>query len=100
MNKLAEFILKYKYFIVAVTTLLTLFFGYTLKDLKVNADLLSYLPENDSTSILFYEIGKNYGGNDKADRIFILKGQAPYDNHWEPGFRILLIYEPDKEIDR
>ena len=64
MNKLAAYILKYKYFIVVVTTLITLFFGYSLKDLKINADLLSYLPENDKTAALFYDIGKNYGGND------------------------------------
>jgi uncharacterized protein len=64
MEKLAALIIRLRYLIIVSVLLVTAFFGYFIKDLKVNADVLGYLPEDDRTATLFKEIGKVYGGND------------------------------------
>jgi hypothetical protein len=52
--------------VIVITLLLTIFFGYFIKDIKVNSDILSSLPKDDKTAMLFNRIGKQYGGNDVA----------------------------------
>ncbi|MBW6492128.1 MAG: MMPL family transporter [Lentimicrobium sp.] len=64
MENLALFIQKFRYVILSIVLLVTLFFGYFLKDLKVDADVLGYLPEGDHAATLFQQIGEKYGGND------------------------------------
>ncbi len=64
MKKLSTAILRLRWIIIIAVFLLTGFFGYFIKDLKVNADVLGYLPDDDHAAILFKEIGKNYGGNE------------------------------------
>lgn len=76
MEKFALFVQKFRYALLAIILAITVFFGYFLKDLKVDADVLGYLPEDDLAAILFTEIGKKYGGNDmviiglEADNVF------------------------------
>lgn len=43
---------------------MTLFLGYFIKDLRVNADVLGYLPDDDPAAVLFNQIGHDYGGNE------------------------------------
>ena len=64
MEKFAEFIQRYRAVVLVVVAAITLFFGYQIKDLKVNADVLGYLPKDDVAAMLFSEIGRTYGGND------------------------------------
>jgi uncharacterized protein len=64
MEKLAGYIIRLRYLIITAVFIITVFLGYFLKDIKVNADVLGYLPEDDRTATLFKEIGKVYGGND------------------------------------
>jgi len=64
MEKLAGYIVRLRYLIIAAVLIITVFLGYFLKDIKVNADVLGYLPEDDRTATLFKEIGRQYGGND------------------------------------
>ncbi|MBI5218524.1 MAG: RND family transporter [Bacteroidia bacterium] len=66
MKNLALSIIKYRKAIIAAILVLTVFFGYFIKDIKVNSDILSSLPKDDKTAILFNRIGKQYGGNDIA----------------------------------
>lgn len=66
MGNLAHSIIKYRKAIIAITLVLTVFFGYFIKDIKVNSDILSSLPKDDKTAILFNRIGKQYGGNSIA----------------------------------
>jgi len=66
MEKFANSIIKYRKLIIAFTLVLTVFFGYFIKDIKVNSDILSSLPKDDKTAILFNRIGLQYGGNDIA----------------------------------
>ena len=64
MKTLAHTILRLRYLIISIVLLLTVFFGYFIKDLRVNADVLGYLPDDDLAANLFKEIGRNYGGNE------------------------------------
>ncbi len=63
MGKFAEFVAKYRWFIIFSVSVLTLFFAYSLKNLKINSDFVSYLPESDEAVRLAKYIGNKYGGN-------------------------------------
>lgn len=63
MNKIASYIIKAKYAVIVVTLLITGVLGYYMKDLNVNPDVLSYLPDDDPEAVTFREIGKTFGGN-------------------------------------
>ncbi len=63
MEKLASFTVKYKWHIVIAVTVITLFFGYNLKNLKVDSNIIDSLPQDDPTVKLFKEVGKEFGGN-------------------------------------
>ena len=64
MNKLAEGIVKLKWLIIIAVVVLTAFLGYQLKDIKINADIISSLPDDDPVALLYKNIGKEFGGND------------------------------------
>jgi uncharacterized protein len=64
MEKLTAFILRIRYLTIVIVLLLTVLFGYKIKDLKVNADVLGYLPDDDAAAMLFSRIGEDYGGNE------------------------------------
>ena len=64
MEKLVVFIIHSRKGIIGLVILITLILGYFLKDLRINPDVLGYLPEDDRAAILFREIGEQYGGND------------------------------------
>ena len=64
MEKLANNIIRFKWAIVAVVTGLTLFFGYQIRDIRINSDILSTLPDDDPTGHLYKSIGAQFGGND------------------------------------
>ena len=63
MNKLAEGIVKLRWLIIIAVLGLTAFFGYQLKDIEIDADVVNSLPEDDSTAVLYTNIGNKYGGN-------------------------------------
>ena len=82
MKRLAELTLKLKCPIILVGVALTLFFGYQLKGLKIYADVINSLPDDDTTAVLYTDIGNKCGGNtipDEQDKIeqlwFSLDGQ-------------------------
>jgi hydrophobe/amphiphile efflux-3 (HAE3) family protein len=64
MEKLANAIIRFKWVIIGVVLGLTVFFGYQIREIKVNSDIISTLPDNDPTGRLYKSIGKQYGGND------------------------------------
>lgn len=66
MRKFSEFILKFRSPIIVVSVLISLLFGYFLKNLTINSDILSYLPQDDPVVVLFNEIGDKFGGNSLA----------------------------------
>ncbi len=66
MKKFSKFIIKFRLIIILVTIGITIFFGYHLKDIEVNSDILSYLPDTDESVKLFNEIGDKFSGNSLA----------------------------------
>ena len=64
MNKLVEYIIKYRWHTVASVFLLTLFFGFQITKMQINADIISSLPDDDPTAKLYKDIGTEFGGND------------------------------------
>lgn len=64
MNRFAESIVKFRWHIIIAVVGLTIFFGYQVKDLHINSDIISSLPEDDPAARLYREIGTQFGGND------------------------------------
>ena len=64
MNKLAKGIIKLRWVIIGAVLVLTLFFGYQIRNISINSDILSTLPDDDPTGHLYKSIGTQYGGND------------------------------------
>lgn len=62
MRKFSELVIKYRKIIIFITIIITLIIGYSMKDLKINADITSYLPKTDPVVKLFNYIGEEYGG--------------------------------------
>ena len=63
MNRLSEGIIKLKWPIIIIVTLLTIFLGYQLKEIKINSDIISTLPDDDPIALLYKEVGEQFGGN-------------------------------------
>lgn len=76
MNKIAETIVKLKWLIIIAVVGLTVLFGYQLKNLTINSDIISSLPDDDPVAKLYKNIGSEFGGNDmgmivlETDNIF------------------------------
>jgi len=66
MRKLADLVIRYRIFIIVIAVLLTGFFGYQLKNITINSDILSYLSQDDPRVMLFNEVGDKFGGNSLA----------------------------------
>lgn len=63
MEKLAKAIVKFRWFIIAAVIALTVFLGYQIKDIKINSDVISSLPDEDPDAVLIKKVGENFGGN-------------------------------------
>ncbi len=59
----SRFVIKSSKIIILSTILITLVMGYFLKDLKINSDMISYLPKDDPDVELFNYVGEEYGGS-------------------------------------
>ncbi len=64
MNKLSDFIVKYKWAIIIITLLLTAFFGYELTKVRVDSNIINSLPADDPEVKLFREVGDEFGSNE------------------------------------
>ena len=79
MKKFAEGIIRLRWLIIAVVIALTAFLGYQLKDIEIDSDIINSLPDDDTTAVLYTDIGNKYGGNTmgmviiQADNIFDTK---------------------------
>ncbi len=76
MERLAKAIVKFKWLIIAAVLGLTVFFGYQFKNITINSDVISSLPDDDPAAKLYKNIGTEFGGNDmgmialETDNIF------------------------------
>jgi len=66
MRKFAEFVIKYRIGIIIGTVIITAFMAIQLRNLEINSDILSYLPQTDPHVIQFNEVGDKFGGNSLA----------------------------------
>lgn len=79
MKKFTELVFKFRTGIIISTILITLVLGYFIKDLKINADIMSSLPKTDPVVKLYNYIGEQYSGTSmamiaiEAENIFNLK---------------------------
>ncbi len=64
MERFAQRIIQFRWAIIIGVLGLTLFFGYQIRYLTINSDILSTLPDDDPTAHLYTSIGDRYGGND------------------------------------
>ncbi|RLC36726.1 hypothetical protein DRH29_03960 [candidate division Kazan bacterium] len=66
MKRLAAWIMRFRHHLLVGIVLPTIFFGYQLTKLKIDSDILNYLPQDDPVVVLFREIGDKFGGNSLA----------------------------------
>ncbi len=64
MEKFAKNIIRFRWIVIGTVLGLTLFFGFQIRNTRVNSDILSTLPDDDPTGRLYKNIGAQYGGND------------------------------------
>ncbi|NOX86934.1 MAG: RND family transporter [Chlorobi bacterium] len=77
MEKLANIAIRYRWTIFVMVLLLSAFFGYQLKFLKVDSNIVDSLPKDDTVVSLFNEVGQRFGGNEMG--MIILEGQNVLD---------------------
>ena len=76
MGKFAESVVKFRWIIIITALVLTIVLGYQVKNLKINSDVLSSLPDDDPAASLYKKVGTQFGGNDmgmivlETDNIF------------------------------
>jgi predicted RND superfamily exporter protein len=63
MRTFAYLVLKARISIIIAAIAITAILGFFLKDIRINPDITSYLPESDPVVSLFDYIGKEYAGN-------------------------------------
>jgi len=76
VQKFAEKILVFKWPIIIIVFLGTVYFGYKLKNLSIDADILRSLPDDDPDAALLKKIGENFGGNNMG--VIILETDNVY----------------------
>ncbi len=64
MKRLAGFVFRNRASIIVVFLVLTAFFAFWIKDLKLNSDSISYLPKDDAAVQLFNHLGDTFKQND------------------------------------
>ncbi|MBN2213571.1 MAG: MMPL family transporter, partial [Bacteroidales bacterium] len=64
MERFTQRILSLKWLIVVVVIGLTIFFGYQIRNVSINSDVINSLNDNDPTALLYKNIGKQFGGNE------------------------------------
>ncbi len=79
MRSLSAFIVKNRLLVIGLVCVLSIIFAIGLRNIKVNADMASYLPESDPAVKLLDYIGEKYAGNSlgivivQAEDVFNLK---------------------------
>ncbi|GAB6283005.1 MAG: hypothetical protein STSR0008_17590 [Ignavibacterium sp.] len=63
---IVELILKNRLLVSIATLLITIILGLQIPKLKIEGDILKYLPEDDPTVVLFNRVGDEFGGNSFA----------------------------------
>jgi predicted RND superfamily exporter protein len=62
MKRFSGFVLKARWFIIAIVLAVSIFLGFQIRNIKINSDVISSLP-NDKDAVLLKQIGEQFGGN-------------------------------------
>jgi predicted RND superfamily exporter protein len=94
MALFSHLILKARIAFIVISFAITLLFVWFLKDIEINPDIPSYLPEDDPVVARFNKIGMAYGGNLMAmvvieSKDIFTREQIEYINHLTSEFEIL-----------
>jgi len=76
MDRISSRIIQFRWIIILIAVLITLFLGYQIKDIQINSDVIESLPDDDPDALLFKQIGEHFGGNDMG--IVILETDNVY----------------------
>jgi predicted RND superfamily exporter protein len=77
MNKVSNFIIKFRWAVIIAVIVLTAFFSYQLTTIKVDSNIINSLPNSDPDVSLFKEVGEKFGSNEigmviiKADNVLM-----------------------------
>jgi len=63
VNHISEGILKFRWVILILVLICTIFLGSQISKLTIDADILSSLPDDDPHALLLKRIGQKFGGN-------------------------------------
>jgi predicted RND superfamily exporter protein len=66
MGRYADFIIRYRVPVIIVVAIITLFLGYKMMALKLNADFSTYLRQDDPLVQQYNRIGEEFGGKSIA----------------------------------
>jgi hydrophobe/amphiphile efflux-3 (HAE3) family protein len=66
MQRFAELVVRFRGQVIVATILLTVLFAALLPRLRLDSDILNYLPDNDPAVRLFDAVGIQFGGNSLA----------------------------------
>ncbi len=66
MKRLARIVIRLRIPIIIITAALTGVFGFFAKDIRINPDIIGYLPEDDPVTRLNTHISETYGGSQLA----------------------------------
>lgn len=72
LEKYPGFLLKFKWLILSLILFISVAFASFIPRLRVNPDVMSYLPDNDPEAVFFDEVGMAFGG--KSDRSHCAEG--------------------------
>ena len=61
MERIAKTIYRFRWGIIVVVFLLTVFSGYNIKNLRINSDIISTLPDDDPHASLLKDVGDKFG---------------------------------------
>ena len=87
VDTISKKIIAFKWPIIILVSVLTLVLGLQIRNLKIDADVLSSLPDSDPDALLMRQIGQNFGGNRMG--IVILETENIYRTEVIEHIRIL-----------
>lgn len=64
LETFANLVIRFRYWVILATVLITVAFGYSARKLTINSDLTAFLPHNDPVAELFKEVDKTFQGAD------------------------------------
>ena len=64
MKHLTAFVFRHRGAVISAFIALTLFFAFWIKDLRINSDVVTYLPKDDPAVQLFNHLGEKFKQND------------------------------------